>query len=138
MNTKQLRLAQLEEKHLTVNVRSHPLRPFREDLNSKGFATSRGLRHKRDGTRVKVAGRLILVHTPPTRSGVRVMFITAEDEWGLIDLVLFPKQQELYARTVLSERICLFEGLVRRVGQGGVSVVIERVLCLEDFLRGLK
>jgi len=83
-----------------------------------------------NGARVKVAGRVILVHTPPTRSGVRVMFITAEDEFGLIDMVLFPNEQRTFAKKVLSEPIAVFEGIVRKEGRRRVSLVIERV---QDF-----
>jgi len=127
MDAKQLKLALIEEKYLTVNVRSHPLAPFREDLRKAGFVTSRELKRMPNGARVKVAGRVVLVHTPPTRSGVRVMFITAEDEYGLIDLVMFPTEQEKYAKEVLFEPIAVFQGIVRREGRRDVSLVIERI-----------
>jgi len=130
MDTRQLRLALIEEKYLTVNVRSHPLAPFREELRRAGFVTSRELRRMPNGAKVKVAGRVILVHTPPTRSGVRVMFITAEDEYGLMDMVLFPRKQEKYARTILSHILCACEGFVQKSGQKGVSILLERI---EDF-----
>jgi len=125
MDSRQLRLALIEEKYLTVNVRSHPLAPFREELRRAGFVTSRELRRMPNGARVKVAGRVILVHTPPTRSGVRVMFITAEDEYGLIDMVMFPEEQEKHAKNVLSEPIWLFHGIVRRAGKRDISLIVE-------------
>jgi len=127
MDTRQLKLALLEEKYLTVNVRSHPLAPFREELRRAGFVTSRELRRMPNGARVKVAGRVILVHTPPTRSGVRVMFITAEDEYGLIDMVMFPAEQRAFAKEVLLEPLCAFEVVVWKEGRRDVSIVIKRV-----------
>ena len=36
---------------------------------------------------------LILVHTPPTKSGKRVMFLTLEDEMGLFEVVGISKAQ---------------------------------------------
>jgi len=84
---------------------------------------------------VKVAGRLVLIHTPPTRSGIRVMFITIEDEYGLIDLVLFPLKQQLYAEKILSSLVCLSVGRVRKLGKRDVSVVIEEVKDVRDFYR---
>ena len=83
-----------------------------------------------NGARVKVAGRVILVHTPPTRSGVRVMFITAEDEFGLIDMVLFPAEQENNAKRVLSDPLCAFYGILRRVGTKAITMVIQEILNL--------
>ena len=135
MNRRLLDLALAEERYLSVNVRSHPILPFREDLKKAGFITSRGLRWKRNGEMVKVAGRLVLIHTPPTRSGIRVMFITIEDEYGLIDLVLFPLKQQLYAEKILSSLVCLSVGRVRKLGKRDVSVVIEEVKDVRDFYR---
>ena len=40
MDARQLKLALIEEKYLTVNVRSHPLAPFREELKRMGFVTA--------------------------------------------------------------------------------------------------
>ena len=134
MDARQLRLALIEEKYLTVNVRSHPLAPFREELRKAGFVTSRELRRMPNGARVKVAGRVILVHTPPTRSGVRVMFITVEDEYGLIDMVMFPGEQQRYAAVVLNEPLCAFKGTTHRQGRGDVSVNVEAVEDLSDVL----
>jgi len=127
MDARQLRLALIEEKYLTVNVRSHPLAPFRDKLKKMGFVTSRELRRMPDGARVKVAGRVILVHTPPTRSGVRVMFITAEDEFGLMDMVLFPSHQERNAKKALIHPLCVFSGQVNRNSIGHASLVVECV-----------
>jgi len=101
MDTKQLKLALLEEKYLTVNVRSHPLAPFREELRKAGFVTSRELRR-----------------------------MPNEDEYGLMDMVLFPRKQEKYARTILSHILCTFEGSVQKSGRMGVSILLERI---EDF-----
>jgi len=120
-------LALIEEKYLTVNVRSHPLAPFREELRKAGFVTSRELRRMPNGARVKVAGRVILVHTPPTRSGVRVMFITAEDEFGLMDMVLFPLHQEQNAKRALIHPLCVFSGQVNRSGIKHTSLVVESI-----------
>jgi error-prone DNA polymerase len=32
-----------------------------------------------DGSRVRVSGMVIIIHTPPTKSGKRVIFLTLED-----------------------------------------------------------
>lgn len=135
MNRRLLDLVLAEERYLSINVRSHPILPFREDLRKAGFITSRGLRWRRNGEMVKVAGRLVLIHTPPTRSGIRVMFITIEDEYGLIDLVLFPLKQQLYAEKILSSSVCLSVGRVRKLGKRDVSVIIEEVKDVKDFYR---
>ena len=138
MDRKELSVAVTEEKYLEVNVRSHLILPFREDLRLQGFITSRQLPYQRTGDRVWVAGRLTLVHTPPTKSRIRVMFITLEDEFGLIDLVLLPEKQSLYARKLLSNLLCLCRGKVRRLGKGDVSLVVEELMDVKEFYRRIR
>lgn len=133
LDRKLLEVCIREEAFLTVNVRAHPLEPFRPVLAQRGFVTSRDLKRKPEGAWVKTAGRIVLVNTPPTRSGSRVIFITAEDEFGLIDMVLFPKFQKTYARTILSTPLSAFEGRVKRHGRA-VSLVLYRVRDLEELL----
>jgi len=124
-----------EERYMSVNVRYHPIMPFRDDLKKMGFITSRDLRKKKDGDLVWVAGRLILCHTPPTRSGIRVMFITVEDEYGLIDITVFPDKQALYAKLILSNPISIFFGRVRRMGKRDVSIVLLEARKIEDLYK---
>ena len=127
MKEMSLKLAITESECLTVNVKVHPLEPFRHSLTKGNAINSRKLRKVPNGHQVKIPGRIILVHTPPTRSGKRVMFITAEDEFGLIDLVLFPDAQKKYAKIILANSLCLFEGTVRRIGERTCCVVISKV-----------
>jgi len=138
MNREILREVVKDDRLLGLFLHHHPVAAFRDDLSLAGYTTAEGLRQRKDGDRVKVAGRVIIVHTPPTKSGVRVMFITLEDETGLIDLVVFPKTQERYARTILSRVIVLVEGQVSRQGARDVSVVAQRVLTLKEFYAGLR
>ena len=138
MDRKELSVAVTEEKYLEVNVKSHLILPFREDLRLQGFITSRQLPYQRTGDRVWVAGRLTLVHTPPTKTGIRVMFITLEDKFGLIDLVLLPEKQSLYAKKLLSNLLCLCRGKVRRLGKGDTSVMVEEVMDVKEFYRRIR
>lgn len=124
-----------EEQFMEVNVRTYLTEPFRDDLRKAGFITSRQLRYKNDGDAVKVAGRLTLVQTPPTKTGIRVMFVTIEDEWGLIDLVLFPQAQKLYAKKLLSNLLVLCKGRIRRLGKRDISIVVSEVMDIEEFYR---
>jgi error-prone DNA polymerase len=83
---------------MSVFCTAHPLTPIRALMRRAGIITAADLRRTPSGRRVKVSGRVILVHTPPTRSGQRVMFVTLEDETGLMDVVIFPRVQAHAAR----------------------------------------
>jgi DNA polymerase III alpha subunit len=58
------------------------------------------------------------------------MFITMEDETGLLDVVAFPKAQKGYARSILTSEVITVEGILQRQGRDGrsKSIVLERVI----------
>ncbi len=89
--------------------------------------TSKQIRHCRHGRLVRVWGRIIIIHTPPTRSKRRVMFLTLEDPAGLIDVTVFEDVQRICAKTVLSSRYLVVDGVMQRFGARGVGVLAKRI-----------
>ena len=130
-----------EDLSMSVSCHGHPLSVLRPRLADQGIVTARDLRRIPTDTRVRVTGLPVIIHTPPTKSGKRVMFITMEDETGLMDLVAFPKAQKRAARAIYTSQILTLEGKLQRQGKRGlsISVVVERVIgrlsgSLSDFL----
>ncbi len=111
---------------------------FREDLERHGFIKSASLKWKSDGSVIKTAGRVIIIHTPLTRSGKRVMFLTLEDEDGLFDLTVFEDVQTRYAKKILASTVLLVEGVLNRFGLRSVSIVARRFWTLREFYERLK
>jgi error-prone DNA polymerase len=121
----------LNEYHsTTVFCRRHPLSPVRPILSAQGYVTAARLDSLPDGRMVRVAGRIIIVHTPPTRSGARVMFVTLEDETGLVDVVVFPHVQAVWARQIITAETLSLEGRLSKTGPDckSKSILAERVL----------
>ena len=118
-----------EASTMSVFCQDHPLAVIRPRLAAEGVVTARDLRRIPSGSNVKVTGILVIVHTPPTKSGKRVIFITMEDETGLIDVVVFPKAQVNYARSVWTSEVLTVEGQLQRQGKNGrsISIVMEKV-----------
>jgi len=115
---------------MSVSCHGHPLAVLRSRLADQGIVTARDLRRIPTNTRVRVTGLPVLVHTPPTKSGKRVMFITMEDETGLMDLVAFPKAQKDSARAIYTSQVLTLEGRLQRRGKRGlsISVVVDKVI----------
>lgn len=114
------------EKHsMKIPCRIHPLEIIRDTLLKKGFSNSKELIRIKHNTEVKIAGQVILVHTPPIRTGKRIMFVTLEDEFGLIDIVINPEDQKECARDVLTKDVVFFKGIVQRFYKhSGVKIKI--------------
>ncbi len=110
-------------------INGHPLEYLRPQLNAMGFLSKKDLETIPNNSIVKVAGALVMVHTPPTRSGKRVMFITIEDETGLIDLVAFEDVQKKWAREIFTSEILAVEGILKKEGKRkrAMSIVVKRI-----------
>lgn len=120
----------IEHRTMEVYCTAHPMAVLRPWLMADGILRARDLRSIPSGRRIKVAGLMIMVHTPPTRSGKRVMFATLEDESGLMDFVMFPGVQKQWAKDVLTNEVLAIEGRLKREGEKGlsISIVAEKVL----------
>ncbi len=132
-----------EAASMSVFCRDHPLASLRSFFISKRIVTAQDLRRIPTGRRVRVAGLLVIIHMPPTKSGKRVIFITLEDETGLLDLVMFPKAQDRFARAVMTSEVLTVEGRLQKEGRNGlsISIVVESVITqltgkLSQLLRG--
>ena len=117
-------IAHNEAHSMTVFCHGHPLAALRPRLAREGVVTAKDLRRIPSGRRVRVTGLLVIVHMPPTKSGKRVIFVTLEDETGLIDVVVFPRAQIKSARAILTSEVQTVEGKLQRQGRDGLSISI--------------
>ncbi|MDA8406027.1 MAG: OB-fold nucleic acid binding domain-containing protein [Deltaproteobacteria bacterium] len=131
-----------ETVSMKVFCHAHPLSVMRPLLIQQNIIKATDLRRLPSGSLVRVIGLLVIVHTPPTKSGKRVMFLTMEDETGLIDVVVFPKAQKGFARTILTSEVLAVEGKLQKQGVKGISIsiVMEKALTawsgrLDKFLK---
>ncbi len=135
MDKRGLDLFLTESRAMQAPTSIHALAPFRQDLQRRQFIQSSGIKWKSHGDRIKTAGRVIIIHTPPTKSGRRVMFLTLEDEEGLFDLTVFENVRARYAQKILGSSILLVEGIVHRFGLRGVSIVARQFWILREFYK---
>ena len=89
------------------------------------MTTSQKLREEaRNGDFLQLAGLVLVRQRPGTASGV--VFITLEDEFGIANLVVWPKVFEAHRRIVMGSRLLGVAGKVQRVDSTddiGASVI---------------
>jgi hypothetical protein len=119
-----------EAMSMSVYCHAHPLTSLRNILIKQQVVYSSHLRRMPSGSRVRISGMVIIVHTPPTKSGKRVMFLTLEDEAGLFEVVVFSKVQDRFARIILTSEILTLEGRLQRKGPTGlaISIIMEKAM----------
>lgn len=86
------------------------------------------------GTRVAVAGLVILRQRPGTAKGV--IFVTLEDETGTVNIVVWQKTYQQFRRAVIAGRLLRVTGRVQR--EAGVThVIAEQIEDISDMLNDL-
>jgi error-prone DNA polymerase len=107
-------LRRQEEVVLGLSVGEHSFAPLRAWLAGQGISSSKALQRGENGARVEAAGLLVVRQSPPTAKGH--VFLTLEDEHGLIDVILRPRVAERY-KTALGATIALrVVGMLQREG----------------------
>lgn len=81
--------------------------------------------------RVTVAGLVILRQRPGTAKGV--IFITLEDETGVVNVIVWRKVYEAYRRAVISGRLLRITGRLQR-GDGVTHVIAEGIEDISGML----
>ncbi len=100
----------------SISLQAHPLAPWRERLQREGvWSTERATRTQSagaKGTRVPVAGLVIRRQRPQTARGV--LFITLEDEFGLLDVIVEPDVYEAHRFLIKGNGALAITGVPRR------------------------
>jgi error-prone DNA polymerase len=112
---------------ISMSLRAHPLQLLRPTLSERRMAHSEKLRDARTGDFLQMAGLVLVRQRPGTASGV--VFVTLEDEFGIANLVVWPKVFEDYRRIVMGSRLLGVAGKVQRDVQadGKPGIVIHLV-----------
>jgi error-prone DNA polymerase len=98
----------------------HVMSLYRDKLRAGGVSSSRDLVSKRPGEKVRVAGQVVVRQRPPTAKGH--VFVTLEDEEGLVNLIVRPVVYERYRDVLRNAPLLLVEGVLQPEVQGSVLV----------------
>jgi error-prone DNA polymerase len=96
---------------------------YRERLREQGVLSKAEMEKREDGETVKVAGWMVIRQRPPTAKGH--VFITLEDEEGLINLIIRPRVYERYKKVLRNESLLWAEGRLQRESHA-ISVLVHR------------
>jgi len=96
---------------LRLSLKAHPLSFLRDRLKADGYTPSTDLRTLKFGQRVSVAGIVLIRQKPGSAKGV--CFITIEDEFGVVNLVVWPNVMKTFRRVIMSARLLGVRGHVQ-------------------------
>ena len=97
---------------------------LRSLFDSESVLSAAGLNAARDGTRVRVAG-IVLVRQRPGKGNA--IFMTLEDETGVANALIWSRDFERCRRPIMAARLALIEGKVQRSAEGVVHLMASAV-----------
>jgi error-prone DNA polymerase len=121
-------------RSIGLTLRRHPVAFLRGELARMGARPAAALAGARDGTRLLIAGIVLVRQKPGSAKGV--MFITLEDETGHANLIVWPSVFEKQRRLILSAGMIGCHGKLQREGEV-THVIAERLLDLSGLLRSV-
>jgi error-prone DNA polymerase len=104
----------------TSTYGTHPVAHIRAALDARQVLTAAATRSAADGADVAVAGLVTHRQRPPTARGV--VFISLEDETGMVNVICPPQVWERHQRMATAAPALLIQGRIERVG-GAVNLV---------------
>jgi error-prone DNA polymerase len=120
---------------LSLSLKAHPVAFFRDALRRQGILTSAQHWDERLKDKyVRVAGLVLVRQQPGTAKGV--IFLTLEDETGIVNVVVWPKVFARNRRTVMTAQFLEVQGRIQREGLV-IHVVAGRLIDRTHELRAL-
>ena len=108
----------------------HPMAHYREDLERQGVLQTAAVGKVRNGKRIRTAGTVIVRQRPGTAKGV--LFITLEDETGMVQAIIRPDLFRKHRRTLIGNPGLIVEGTVQH-RDGSLSIQGERFWPLPEI-----
>ncbi|MEJ7837362.1 MAG: DNA polymerase III subunit alpha [Thermomicrobiales bacterium] len=106
----------------------HPMALLRQSLPSS-MVSSRNLETMREGTPIRLPGLIVCRQRPGTAKGIT--FLLLEDEFSLVNIVIYPDLYERQRLHVRSTPLLIVEGRVQ-LTNNNINVVAERLVPIED------
>jgi error-prone DNA polymerase len=107
-----------------VSVGRHPVSFYRQELFERGVRRAADLPRLADGDFVRVAGAVICRQRPGTAKGF--MFLTLEDETGLVNAIVRPDLFDREHRTLVGAAFMEIDGVLQATDGLSVRAVAVR------------
>ncbi len=122
MNTEERLWADYRGTGLTVG--RHPMAYRRAEMNALGVIRASDLARVPNGRIVRIAGSVIVRQRPGTANGF--VFLSMEDETGIMNAIVTPDTFDRYKFQVLSEPFLIIDGILQNL-DGVISVKAARI-----------
>ncbi|TCM22186.1 DnaE-like error-prone DNA polymerase [Novosphingobium sp. PhB165] len=107
-----------------LSLKGHPMQFLRGHFAERGVTDCATVNAARDGTKLRVAG-VVLVRQRPGKGNA--IFITIEDETGVVNALLWARDMEPQRRALMAARLMVIDGEVQRSKEDVVHLIVTKV-----------
>jgi len=118
--------------HTGLSAGPHPVRYLRPALAARGVVPTAELPRRPNGTRITMAGSVVVRQRPGTARGL--LFMTLEDETGMAQAIVSPDLLAENRRLLIGSSGLIVEGILQK-RDGTLSVKAERFWPLSEIAR---
>ncbi len=108
-----------------LSLKGHPMAFLRRDFEREGVLSATQVAAAKNGSIVRTAG-VVLIRQRPGKGNA--IFITLEDEGGIVNILLWARHFERQRRAVMASRLMLAEGEVQRSKEGVIHLMATRIV----------
>jgi error-prone DNA polymerase len=127
-------------RFLRLSLKAHPMQFIRAALDGRRVVIADHLDQTAPGRRILVAGLVLVRQRPGTAKGV--IFMTLEDESGVVNVIVWAKTFERLRPVVLGARAVIVRGILQR--EAGVTHIVAehiedatpQLACLSEEFSG--
>ncbi|HWT99159.1 MAG TPA: error-prone DNA polymerase [Terriglobales bacterium] len=116
---------------LALSLKQHPVGFLRSELILRGIKSTEDIDHENAGRKLVVSGLVLVRQRPGSSKGT--VFMTLEDEHGIVNLILWPHVFEKYRGIVMGAKMVGCRGKLQREGKKPREVVHVVAEELYDF-----
>jgi error-prone DNA polymerase len=108
-----------------LSLKGHPMQFLRAGFDAEGISSCAAINAAKNGAQVKAAGVVLIRQRPGKGNAV---FITIEDEGGIVNCLLWARLMERQRRAVMAARLMEVHGEVQRSKEGVVHLMAHTII----------
>jgi len=108
-----------------LSLKGHPMQILRPVFRAEGVLSAAEVMAQKHGRLVRTAGVVLVRQRPGTGNAI---FVTMEDETGVVNALLWARLFETFRREVMAARLMEVEGTVEKSVEGVLHIMVRRVV----------
>lgn len=135
----------MEKEVLGIYLSGHPLSEYQEELSKYITASSIDFmeildeeveteKKLTDGENVSIGGILVNKTIKYTRSNKAMAFITVEDLYGSVEVILFPDMYDKFSNILSIETVVYIKGRVNIQEDSNSKLIASKIIIYEDLI----